>query len=183
MIVKALAVSTPIPEFGPLLASGIVWATFSWRLILFVELSYLRPKALVAAGPVGPVGPWGPWGPVIPCSPCWPWGPGSPFGPVGPIAPWGPWGPVVPVKPLNPWGPVGPAGPIGPVGPWGITKSNITLSFVPLLLTLASELGKPVWVLPTVIVTGPLGPVAPLFKSSNIILWFQTLKSLYILIN
>lgn len=156
MIVKALAVSTPIPEFGPLLASGIVWATFSWRLILFVELSYLRPKALVAAGPVGPVGPWGPWGPVIPCSPCWPWGPGSPFG---------------------------PAGPIGPVGPWGITKSNITLSFVPLLLTLASELGKPVWVLPTVIVTGPLGPVAPLFKSSNIILWFQALKSLYILIN
>ena len=153
MIVKALAVSTPIPEFGPLLASGIVWATFSWRLILFVELSYLRPKALVAAGPVGPVGPWGPWGPVVP------------------------------VKPLNPWGPVGPAGPIGPVGPWGITKSNITLSFVPLLLTLASELGKPVWVLPTVIVTGPLGPVAPLFKSSNIILWFQTLKSLYILIN
>ena len=159
MIVKALAVSTPIPEFGPLLASGIVWATFSWRLILFVELSYLRPKALVAAGPVGPVGPWGPWGPVIPCSPCWPWGPGSPFGPVG------------------------PAGPIGPVGPWGITKSNITLSFVPLLLTLASELGKPVWVLSTVIVTGPLGPVAPLFKSSNIILWFQALKSLYILIN
>jgi len=156
LIVKALAVSTPIPEFGPLLASGIVWATFSWRLILFVELSYLRPKALVAAGPVGPVGPWGPWGPVIPCSPCWPWGPGSPFG---------------------------PAGPIGPVGPWGITKSNITLSFVPLLLTLASELGKPVWVLPTVIVTGPLGPVAPLFKSSNIILWFQALKSLYILIN
>lgn len=153
MIVKALAVSTPIPEFGPLLASGIVWATFSWRLILFVELSYLRPKALVAAGPVGPVGPWGPWGPVVP------------------------------VKPLNPWGPVGPSGPIGPVGPWGITKSNITLSFVPLLLTLASELGKPVWVLPTVIVTGPLGPVAPLFKSSNIILWFQALKSLYILIN
>ena len=153
MIVKALAVSTPIPEFGPLLASGIVWATFSWRLILFVELSYLRPKALIAAGPVGPVGPWGPWGPVVP------------------------------VKPLNPWGPVGPAGPIGPVGPWGITKSNITLSFVPLLLTLASELGKPVWVLPTVIVTGPLGPVAPLFKSSNIILWFQALKSLYILIN
>lgn len=46
-----------MPDDGPVLPNGISLFILASRLMVFVELSYLLPKAATALGPVGPVHP------------------------------------------------------------------------------------------------------------------------------